>query len=275
MSEQAARESAELAAWRRNQDQPWNRLRYLLVAANLQRLMDTGAAWRVLDVGAGDGRDALPLAQRGHTVLLLDRSAAMLTEAKRCAAELGVSSCIRTRQVDVTTQALPGAPDGYDLVLCHNVLQYLPEPTPLLGAMAQVLRPGGWLSLLIPNPAAETLRLALQQHDLSAALDSLTATTHRNHFYGVEMHLRTLPAWFDLLNAAGFEAIDYIGVRCVNDYIHDDAVKFGEDGFPQLLALERALGVRSPYRDIARLWQITARRATNDAGGDSLRKGSV
>jgi len=268
MSEQAAGEASELAAWRRNQDQPWNRLRYLLVAANLQRLMDAGSAWRVLDVGAGDGRDALPLAQRGHAVLLLDRSVAMLTEAERCAAELGVSNCIRTRQVDITAAALPPAPEGYDLVLCHNVLQYLPEPTPLLRAMARVLRPGGWLSLLIPNPAAETLRLALQQHDLSAALASLTATSHRNHFYGVEMHLRALPAWFDLLSAAGFEAIDYAGVRCVNDYIRDDAVKFGEDRFPQLLALERALGVRSPYRDIARLWQITARTPTNGANGD-------
>ncbi len=254
-----------LAAWRRNQDQPWNRLRYLLVEVNLHQLIGAGAAWRVLDVGAGDGRDALPLAQHGHTVLLLDRDAAMLAEAERCAAALNISDRIRTRQVDVSAGDLPLDPGSYDLVLCHNLLQYLPDPTPLLHAMGRLLRPGGWLSLLIPNPASETLRLALQQHDLVAACASLTATTHRNHFYGVEMHLRELPAWCDLLSDAGFEAIDYAGVRCVNDYINADAIKFSEAGFPQLLALETALGRRSPYREIARLWQITARKAARGA----------
>lgn len=249
-----------LSTWRRHQDQPWNRLRYRLVEANLQRIIGGGMAWRVLDVGGGDGRDALPLAQRGHTVLLLDHDAAMLAEAERCAAELDVGDHIHTQQVDVSTGELPVTSNSYDLVLCHNLLQYLPDPSPLLRGMAQALRPGGWLSLLIPNPAAETLRLALQQHDLAAAHASLTATTHRNHFYGVEMHLRDLAAWRSLLAAAGFEGIEYTGVRCVNDYIDDDAVKFSEVGFAKLLALETALGSRSPYRDIARLWQITARR---------------
>jgi len=265
VSEQVAEADAVLTAWRRNQDQPWNRLRYLLVEAHLQRLIGAGAAWRVLDVGAGDGRDALPLAQHGHTVLLLDRDAAMLAEAERRAAALTVGDRIHTRQVDVSADDLPLDPGGYDLVLCHNLLQYLPDPLPLLQALGQALRPGGWISLLIPNPASETLRLALQQHDLVAACASLMATTHRNHFYGVEMHLRELPAWCDLLGDAGFEAIDYVGVRCVNDYINADTIKFSESGFPQLLALEIALGRRSPYREIARLWQITARRAMRGA----------
>lgn len=260
MSKQAATQDGDaLTAWRRHQDQPWNRLRYRLVEANLQQCIGDGATWRVLDVGGGDGRDALPLAQRGHTVLLLDRDAAMLAEAARCAAELGVADRVGIQQVDVSTGELPRDPGGYDLVLCHNLLQYLPDPAPLLHGMAQALRPDGWLSLLIPNPASETLRLALQQHDLAAAHTNLTATAHRNHFYGVEMHLRALPAWCELLSSTGFERIDYIGVRCVNDYINDDTVKFSEDGFARLLALETALGSRSPFRDIARLWQIMAR----------------
>lgn len=249
-----------LDAWRQNQARPWNRLRYLLVEANLQRVIGDSAPLRVIDVGGGDGRDALPLALRGHNVLVLDDAPAMLAETERRAKEAGAGDRICTQRIDVAGGELPVAVESFDLVLCHNVLQYLPDPAHLLRLMANTLRPGGWLSLLIPNPASETLRHALQQRDLPAALASLDATTHCNHFYGVEMHLYDLPALWAMLAAAGLTPIEYHGVRCVNDYIGDDAVKSGAEGFERLLALEQAMGTRSPYRDIARLWQIIARK---------------
>lgn len=248
----------DLAAWRRNQEQPWNRLRYLLVAANLQRLIGAGAGWRVLDIGGGDGRDALPLALAGHTVTVLDRSAAMLAEAQRRAKEAGVA--LHTQLVDVAGGELPAGLVGFDLVICHNLLQYLPNPARLLRAAADALRVGGWCSLLIPNPASEALRLALQQHDLAAARASLETTTHRNHFYGVEMRLYALAELQEMLIAAGLTPVHYCGVRCINDYLSDDSGKFSASAFEQLLALEAAMSARSPYRNIARLWQITARK---------------
>ncbi len=250
----------DLDAWRRNQEQPWNRLRYLLVAANLRRLIGAGAGWRVLDIGGGDGRDALPLARAGHDVMVLDHSAAMLAEARRCAEEAGVAAAIHTELVDVASNELPADLAGFDLALCHNLMQYLPNPTRLLRVAAAALRVGGWFSLLIPNPAAEPLRQAIRQHDLSAARASLDAATHRNQFYGVEVRLYTLAELQKMLVAAGLTPVDYLGVRCVNDYIGDDERKFSESGFEQLLALEEAMSTRSPYRDIARFWQLLARR---------------
>jgi len=250
----------DLTAWRHNQEQPWNRLRYLLVTTHLQRLLGDGVNRRVLDIGGGDGRDALSLALAGHDVTVLDSSAAMLAEARRRAEEAGVGAAIHTQLVDVADGKLPAALVGFDLVLCHNLLQYLPNPAHLLRAVADVLAAGGWFSLLIPNPASETLRQALQQRDLGAALSSLDAATHRNHFYDVEMRLYDLPMLWKMLSAVGLMPVDYLGVRCVNDYISDDAHKFSASGFERLLALEQAMSTRSPYRDIARLWQVVARK---------------
>ena len=249
-----------LGAWRQSQAQPWNRLRYLLVEQNLLPLLGEGAPRRVLDVGGGDGRDALPLAQRGHHVTLLDYVPEMLVEAERGATVAGVANFIHTQQVDLAAGDLPVAPGAFDLVLCHNVLQYLPDPRALLQAIGGVLQPGGWLSLLVPNPASEALRLALQQHDLPAAFASLDATTHRNLLFDTEVQLIERPVLWTLLVAAGLTPVDYYGIRCVNDYIRDDAIKFSVEGFGRLLALEGAMGQRSPYRDIARLWQIMARK---------------
>ncbi|MEV4258010.1 hypothetical protein AB0J52_33020, partial [Spirillospora sp. NPDC049652] len=57
-------------AWDRWREAPWNRLRYRLVAHTLARAADVanGGPLRVLDVGGGDGGDALPLARLGHHV---------------------------------------------------------------------------------------------------------------------------------------------------------------------------------------------------------------
>lgn len=250
----------DLDAWRHNQDRPWNRLRYLQVAANLRRLIGEGAGWRVLDIGGGDGRDALPMAQAGHDVTVLDSSPIMLAEARRRAEEVGVGAAIHTQFVDVADGELSTAPASFDLVICHNLLQYLPNPAHLLRAAADALCMGGWFSLLIPNPASEALRLALRQHDLSTARASLNAATHRNQFYGVDVRLYRLAELQEMLSAAGLKPVDYLGVRCVNDYIDDDDYKFSASGFEQLVALEEAMSVRSPYRDIARFWQILAHK---------------
>ena len=260
----AADFAGKLDAWRHNQEQPWNRLRYHLVEANLLEAIGAAGAvggLAILDIGGGDGRDALPLARLGQTVTVMDYVPEMLAEAKRRAAEADVADRITTRLVDLATGTLPVAAGAFDVVLCHNVIQYLADPQPVLAACAAALRPAGWFSLLVPNPASEALRLALQQHDLSGALASLDSTTQRNILFGAEVRLHGLPALFAMLEAAELDVVDYYGVRCVNDYMGDDARKFSAEGFEQLLALEQAMGRRSPYRDIARLWQILARPA--------------
>ncbi|MBE2236553.1 MAG: methyltransferase domain-containing protein [Caldilineaceae bacterium] len=253
----------KFAAWQHSQEQPWNRLRYLLVEATLRRLIGDQASLHVLDVGGGDGRDALPLARQGHTVLVLDYVSEMLAAATQRAAEAGLQERVAVQLANVGAGDLPVVPGSYDLVLCHNVLQYLHNPARLLQASAAALRPGGWFSLLVPNPASEALRQALQQHDLCAARASLDAATHRTILFDADIHLVERPALWNMLAAANLTPIDYYGVRCVNDYLHDDERKFSEEGFVQLMALELAMGQRSPYRDIARLWQIVARKPLN------------
>ena len=54
-----------------------------------------------------------------------------------------------------------GAPAAFDAVLCHGVLMYFPDPGPLLDAFAQVVVPGGIVSLLVRNDDALAVRPAL------------------------------------------------------------------------------------------------------------------
>ena len=68
----------QLDAWRAYAATPWGRIRYAVVEETLRReTARLGAGLRILDVGGGDGRDAIPLARRGHRVTILDRSPAV------------------------------------------------------------------------------------------------------------------------------------------------------------------------------------------------------
>jgi S-adenosylmethionine-dependent methyltransferase len=53
-----------------------------------------------------------------------------------------------------------GTPAAFDAVLCHSVLMYIPDPGPLLDAIAQVVVPGGIVSLLVRNGDALAMRPA-------------------------------------------------------------------------------------------------------------------
>jgi S-adenosylmethionine-dependent methyltransferase len=53
-----------LDAWKRGQAEPWMRLRYELAQSFLQRHLPPPPA-HILDVGGGNGYDALPLARAG------------------------------------------------------------------------------------------------------------------------------------------------------------------------------------------------------------------
>ncbi|MFQ6329193.1 class I SAM-dependent methyltransferase [Nocardia sp. CWNU-33] len=94
-----------LDAFRRYQETPWGRLRYEQVATNLARHLPHRPL-RVLDVGGGNGLDALHLAALGHRVTIGDTSQASLDEAITLAGSNGCTELLETRLADI--EALAG-----------------------------------------------------------------------------------------------------------------------------------------------------------------------
>jgi ubiquinone/menaquinone biosynthesis C-methylase UbiE len=90
---------------------------------------------RALDIGCGTGHHVQWLRARGYDVVGVDGSADMLRRAREN------NPGVRFEQCDVESLPLP---DGaFDLILCIEVLRYLPSPHGALAEMARVLRPGG------------------------------------------------------------------------------------------------------------------------------------
>ena len=107
---------------------------------------------RVLDLGCGTGRLALPLAQHGFEIVGVDRSAAMLKRAKQRAASLGIEA-IHWREAEVTELALG---EQFDLVMfSYNGFFHLrtrEAQRKTLRMMAAHTAPDGLMVLDLSNP---------------------------------------------------------------------------------------------------------------------------
>src|SRR5215469_7912558 len=133
------RDAAKYAAYL---DTPEGRLRLDLAFANLQEFLPEPHANHSLsavDLGCGTGAVAVRLAQVGFHVRLLDSSAAMLEVAERAALEAEVRDKLELMHGDAAQAASLFPSRSFDLILCHNLLEYLDDPVAVLNGAALLL----------------------------------------------------------------------------------------------------------------------------------------
>ncbi len=148
---------------------------------------------RVLEVGAGTGRDSLALAAAGAEVVTLDyapRSLGLIRDAARAADA-------RVHVVGGDGLRLPFPDESFDLVFHQGLLEHFRDPGPLLRENVRVLKKGGLLLVDVPQ---------------------------RYHYYTLGKHLLMLfDRWF-----AGWETefsigelegrMSEVGLRCERSY---------------------------------------------------------
>jgi S-adenosylmethionine-dependent methyltransferase len=262
---------AKAEAWEDYMATPLGQLRQQLTLHYLaQHLGSLPRSLKVLDAGGGTASYALPLAQQGHQVCLLDFSAQMLAIARQRVEQLDPSLLEQMdfcqTPVEETPRLFP--PDHFDLVLCHTLLEYVLEPREVLRALSTVLRPGGLISVLFANPYADALRWALAREDPEKARLALRPSSGqalRERISSADLFglpRRTFPAEVvqEALVDAGVEVVAEYGVRIFADYLPVE--KLADPEFlARLLELEVAAGALHPYRLIARYTHLLGRKA--------------
>lgn len=114
----------------------------------LARFAELGEGERVLDVGCGMGRYTLPLAERGLKVEALDLSQALLDQLS---AFNGGRYEIPLHCMDVLS-APATLEDRFDAVVGFFTLHHLHDLRASFVAMSRLVRPGGRIVFLEPNP---------------------------------------------------------------------------------------------------------------------------
>jgi S-adenosylmethionine-dependent methyltransferase len=245
---------------------PPGRLRTDLAFANLQEFLPTPAPPRLvraLDIGSGVGTIAVRLAQRGVHVTLLDSSPAMLELANEAAGEAGVAANIVLRQGDAAQIADLFRGESFDLILCHNVLEFLNDPAAVLRGAAHAMRGStAMLSVLVRNRAGEVFKSAIQSGDLAAAEHCLGAEWGTEALFGSPVRLFAPDSLRAALQGAPLAIIAQRGVRVVSDYLPPTVLRDGE--YAGILALERKLGSRPEFAAVARYTQYLIRRIDSE-----------
>jgi S-adenosylmethionine-dependent methyltransferase len=234
--------------------------RTVVVWEVLRREVDRATVARprltVVDVGGGTGGFAVPLAEAGHDIIVVDPSPDALAALTRRAAEAGVAERIQALQGDADSLATLVGPGQADVVLCHSVLEIVDSPDQVADVLATTLRPGGVASVLVANRAAAVLARAM-----SGQLS--TATALLNDADGRAGSRDTLRRRFDvesasaLLVKAGLSVEQVHGVRVVADLVPGSVLERDHDA---LAAFELATAAVSPYRDVASQLHLLARR---------------
>ena len=156
--------SEQAAAYFAARAKDWDHIRGLHVPeANVERaireIVGTRPLHAVLDLGTGTGRMLELLAPVAERAVGVDQSPAMLNLARTRLEREGLRN-VQLRQGDI--YALPVERDGYDLVIVHQVLHYLDDPSRALREAARTLRPGG--RLVVVDFAPHTHELLREQH---------------------------------------------------------------------------------------------------------------
>lgn len=241
-------------AWIANLGNLRNAIRQELVARQLA--IHVLGSSSVLDVGCGQGTQALRLLEAGHAVTGVEPSHELIERFEANARAMGLEPELLVGQIETLEEVVGNR--QFSLVCAHGLLMYLEERADAVAQLAARVKPGGLLSFTVKNADALAFRPALRR-DWSAAVKAFGNSGYVNEI-GVAAEADFFVDVERYVEQAGFEIEEWYGVRVFNDGVSSEMAVPADEDFEQLLEAELLAGSRDPYRSMASQTHVIARR---------------
>lgn len=219
-------------------DKPWGRMFYDVIFCQLDLPCDQKK--RILDFGAGFCVTADHYAKY-HEVIAYEPDEAMYSKR------------VQTNPYTLLTEQtqLASIPDGsIDVVLCHNVLEYVPDKTEILRELTRVLKTGGTLSIVKHNLFGRVLAYATFSDAPADALALLQSGDGGESAFGKRGTYDN--AFLDVFATQNaLTRGNFFGIRAFFALSTNSEVKYNETWYNDMLALELHTDEIDAFRNIA------------------------
>ena len=155
---------------------------------------------KVLDYGCGTGRTTLDLLKRRCAVTAYDISHEMLARAQGKIRRFGLVANFITEPSELKGQTWP-------IITCIGVLDYYPDPLPLLDTLHQYLDPDGHLIITYPNALSPLAWLYAFGSRWTIPVNLRTPGSSRHTAQQAGFHINTLLFAFPSLAPIGHTII--------------------------------------------------------------------
>ncbi|MBD5461393.1 MAG: methyltransferase domain-containing protein [Lachnospiraceae bacterium] len=214
---------------------PWDRLLKRIVWEQLGEI--TGK--KILDFGSGEGITANHFAEK-NSVVAVEPSEKML----------------HNRWEDYKYKQIIGdvsklsefEENSFDLIFCHNVLEYIDDKEHVINELHRLLKTGGTLSIVKHNRAGRIMQMAVLLDDMKKANDLLDGKDSVSSQFGTIRYYEDeqIVKWNN-----GLKLLDTFGIRTFWDLQQNQEKHGTEEWQIQMMQLEMRVSKIEEYRRIA------------------------
>lgn len=218
-------------------DQPWGRMFYEMIYKQLD--LSDCKKLKILDFGAGFCITADHYA-KSHDVTAVEPNDEM-----------------RALRVGDNPYTLVGGgidylrdldADSFDLVICHNILEYADDKEAILKHLVRVTKPGGILSVVKHNLYGRVMATAVMSDDPKSALSLLDQGAEKSMFGKRDVYSNE---WITDLLKDEMTLIDTYGIRTFFGLSSNNDIKYTDDWYQSMLELETKACSMDEYRKVA------------------------
>lgn len=196
----------------------------------------------ILDFGSGFCITANHFASKSK-VTAIDPNSKMLENA--------------VREYDYTqicggTEVLKNFPSkSFDLIICHNVLEYHDNPLSLIKEFNRLLSDDGIISLVAHSEVGKVMQTAVFQNDPLKAYKLLMGTEKANSKMFSDLKVYKHDELLDMISMSEFKINKTYGIRTFFALIQNNDIKFDSTFHKDMLKLELSVSDMEPYKSIS------------------------
>ena len=220
-------------------EQPWGKIQYEITFAQLVHLKNK----KILDFGSGLGLVSQFLGENNEVVAIEPEKEMLFAYPNHTYKKILGS----LEQVEKFES------ESFDIVLCHNVLEYIEENNreKYLSEFKRVLKKDGKLSIIKHNQVGKIMQAVVFSNDVDQALDLLKG----NEFRSISFNSGTTYTIDKLLEMSKMKLVKYQAIRTFYS-LQMNEVKTQDNWLKKMTEMELAVCDLLPYKDISFLQHV-------------------